>query len=227
MELNSLTGKDKSMKLSALLRGAGFSGADIPIGIGVINAESGGNPNSVNANDGGPGYPSVGLGQINTKAHLAALRSASGKTTLPEIIKWLKNPVNNVKFMKTVHGGSNGWNNWTMYTNGKYRLYTRRDKDVKTEDFSFGEAITDIPGDAAGAVTGGIESVGKFFSILTSADTWFRVLKGSGGAMFIVLGTGTLIFAFAKSAFNSDTGRVATKVVAKATPVGKAVKAAT
>lgn len=64
------------------------------------------------------------------------------------------------------------------------------------------------------------EWVGNFFELLLSRDTYFRLLKGAGGAIFVVLGTGTIIFYFAKQTGLNPVGTGSTKV----SPMG-AVKA--
>lgn len=229
-DLGKITGRDKHEPLSQLLRGGGFADSEIPTGIGVINAESGGVPNRHARNDGGPGFDSVGLGMINTKAHHEWLVSVVGKADQASIYKWLENPVNNIKAMKHVFDGQ-GWSGWTMYKNGKYKQYMKNDKSVLVDDRSVGEAITDVPGDVVSTATSGIEAVGKGvisiaenLGILFQASTYFRLLKGSGGALFIIIGTTTLVYYFAKTASGTSPMKAAASVVPSAKAIAKVVK---
>lgn len=98
-------------QLAGLAQQVGLVGQAVQIASAVAMAESGGNPNAVNP--GHPGDPeySVGLWQINIRAHPQYTEAQ------------MKDPVQNAKAMYAISSGGSNWNPWGTYTNGLYKQY--------------------------------------------------------------------------------------------------------
>ncbi|SRR6266852_6283942 len=92
----------------------GLTNAQATIATAIAMAESGGDTNAINP--GHPGDPeySVGLWQINIRAH-------------PEYsIARLKDPQQNATAMFAISSGGTNWNPWGTYTSGAYRAFLSR-----------------------------------------------------------------------------------------------------
>lgn len=194
--------KDEKLRASELIRRhTGWRGNDAYIAKGVMGGESGFRADAHN-------YCCHGLMQLNVLVH-------AGKFGIPAdreaAIKWLYNPVNNVKAAYALWlsvGGS--WRPWEAFTNGSWKLHTHEDPMITVDKNSLygaaGDAVTGIADAALGPVD-------EFMGALLSPSTWFRIGKGVGGVVLIGLGTGAIVFVVASKA--------------GANPVTKAVKAAT
>jgi hypothetical protein len=93
-------------ELVALAKSEGFP--DPNLAAAVALAESGGNPEAVNATS---REYSVGLWQINRKAH----PQYSEET--------LRNPTENARAAYAISNGGMSWKPWGAYTDGSYKKY--------------------------------------------------------------------------------------------------------
>lgn len=110
---------------------------------------------------------------------------------------------------------SQGYSAWTTYKTGAYKLFNGKDSNVSTGVQSKAGAAVDAGKDAAGAVTGGINSVGDFIHWVTDASTWARVGKGVLGTTLIIVGVGGITLIIANKASNSPTVKSAVGAAAK------------
>lgn len=98
-------------QLYQLALGVGLSGTNAQIAAAIAMAESGGDSNAINpgnAND--PEY-SVGLWQINIRAHPQYSKSS------------MLVPQNNALAMFAISSGGTNWSPWGTYTSGAYRSF--------------------------------------------------------------------------------------------------------
>jgi hypothetical protein len=110
-------------QIAEAARAGGFSEAQIPIAVAVALAESGGRTDARLTSS---VEDSIGLWQINTKAH-------------PQFDKVrLTEAVYNAQAAHSVWAGS-GWGAWTTYTSGKYKSV-----DTSTVSTSTGTAATTV-----------------------------------------------------------------------------------
>jgi hypothetical protein len=88
---------------------AGFPASAVGVGIGIVGAESHGNPNATNHNSNGS--TDYGLWQINS-VHQSLLAGHN----------W-RDPQQNTDMAYAVWKGA-GWNAWTTFRTGAYKQYT-------------------------------------------------------------------------------------------------------
>ena len=181
--------KDEKIRASELIRRhTGWRGNNARIAKGVMGGESGFRVDASN-------YCCHGLMQINVLVH-------AGKFGIPAdrgaAIKWLYDPVNNVKAAYALWlsvGGS--WQPWEAYTNGSWKLHTYSDPMILVgKNSAYG-----VAGDAVSSVAdAALGPVDEFVGALMSPSTWFRIGKGVGGIVLIGLGTGAIVFVVASKA---------------------------
>ena len=94
------------------------------IALAVATAESHLKPNAILKT---PRECSVGLFQINlARNYCRGKWIHAGKVpgkTMDEKIKWLQNPINNIKIAKQIFDASGNFNPWSTYANGDYLEY--------------------------------------------------------------------------------------------------------
>jgi len=118
-------------------------------------------------------------------------------------IAFLKNADNNARVSKALYDDA-GWQPWAA--SGGEPAPTSWDPMILTDKRT-------LSGDISGTVTDAVDSVVSPFSsivsaataligALLSADTWFRIGKGGLGFVFLVTGTGALVFIVANKSTN-------------------------
>ena len=95
-------------QIAAHARAVGLPEAAVPTAVAVALAESSGRTDAVLSTS---REHSVGLWQINTKAHPQYSASA------------LRDPAYNARAMAAISAGGTNWKPWATYTNGKYRQF--------------------------------------------------------------------------------------------------------
>lgn len=113
------SGKMTGMDIYRGLVSRGVPERDARILTAVVGPESGYNPDAVYVT---PQEHSVGLFQINMKAHADKLRRWTGSDDPAVWERWLKDPENNIFAASQVYK-SQGLGAWTGYTSGKYKQY--------------------------------------------------------------------------------------------------------
>lgn len=87
----------------------GLTSTQVAIATAIALAESGGDTNAINPGNATDPEYSVGLWQINIRAH-------------PQYtVAQMKDPVQNAFAMFTISNGGTNWNPWGTYTNGSYK----------------------------------------------------------------------------------------------------------
>lgn len=110
-------------EIANLAKGAGFTGNDVNIAVGVALAESGGNPRAHNPN---PPDNSYGLWQINMLGSMGPdRRKRYGLKSNEDLF----DPATNARVAYGIWKGS-GWKAWTTYTSGKYKANLGTDVDT-------------------------------------------------------------------------------------------------
>lgn len=183
------------VKIAEVAQRAGFTGDDLTTAVAVALAESGGNATAVNP----VGLKDHGLWQING-VHKELLASED----------W-RDPFANARMAKKVWDGQ-GWNGWTVYKTGAYRLYLPRARKVTNN--GKGVVFTGTEDDplVPNEIEDPIEAIGSAFDYLTDSSNWARMglyIAGLGLVLFglteIVGGPGT----------TKDAAKVAVKVFSK------------
>ncbi len=159
-------------EIAGLVVAAGWTGADVSIGVAIALAESGGNPRAYNGSNSN-GSNDAGLFQINS-IH-TALR-ASGD---------VYNPADNTRMARTVYtDAGNKWTPWSTYNNRSYVVYLSRGQAAS------GNPVTGTipPGGSAG-LTGGDDSalVPDFIEALAEPHLWLRVAMFVGGGLVTMI----------------------------------------
>jgi hypothetical protein len=201
-KLNDIARKDDRKRLSQLIGEAGFSGSDAVIMRAIILAESGGRVKAVNRNR--DGTIDVGLAQINS-VHKKDNESES------DFRKRMEDPVNNLKEAKTLHSGRGGFGDWVAYNTGKYRGFMPKPRDpvITLEKNTIAGDITGGVSSAVDTVISPLETLANIATVLFQADTWARIGKGTLGGVFVILGTGAMVFVIANKASGGQVTRTA------------------
>lgn len=190
--------------MASALRAAGFSLADIPIGVAVGLAESGGRTDAVHVN----ANRSVdrGVWQIDT-ANADIIRKDGNVFNLQD----------NARMAKDIHDRQ-GWQAWSTYTSGKYKLYNGQAGAVMAQQAGAVMAqqaswwndpnspfqlpgqqdpkIPVVPDPNSGLPFGLGTSLGGVthtFAVLGNPDWWKRVGLGAAGVLIALLGIFTMI----------------------------------
>lgn len=161
----------------------GFTGADVPISVGVALAESSGNSDAMHTNSNGT--VDYGLWQINS-VHSDVLARGN----------W-RDPVDNARMAKAVKDGS-GWNAWVTYKNGTAKAKQPRNlTDLIASGLSpaLGLATGGKPsgllggiGSAISAQAGVVSGAAKALGALTSHDFWIRAGEIVGALLLLIIG---------------------------------------
>lgn len=225
-KVNDNLGKDEKVRLSEILRRNGFpANVARTQGAPVAMAESRGNPDAVNtdAKCSPDGDVAVGLMQICT-IHKGTMGIPADQNAA---IEYLKNPDHNADVAHQLWI-KQGWGPWEAYTSGAYRRFLGQDPIITIK-----KGATSLPGDAVDAagdvVDKALGPIDEIASAILSPSTWFRLWKGSAGAMLLLLGVAALVLIIASRAAKSPTGKAVTKTagnVASVVPVGRAAKVA-
>lgn len=223
--------KLKPADVFQLARQAGFSDVEARTMTAIAGAESGYRTDAVGdlALVSAKWGPSVGLWQIRT------LIAETGKGTPRDINRLKGSVLFQAQAARSVYLAQ-GYNAWTMYTNGGYRAFlgeamgaaTGVEREEATGGVSpVGAAVGAIGGGivgtgeaalgAAGGVLSGIDAIGHFFASLSERSTWVRITQVLGGSGLIVAGLALL---------GKDIARPAISAAANLNPATAAVKAA-
>jgi Lysozyme like domain len=110
---------------------AGLKGNAITIASSIAMAESGGDTNIINPGTALVPEYSVGLWQINLRAH-------------PQYtVASMQNPTQNAAAMFSISGGGKNWNPWSTYTNGSYMQFMgNQNVNTLTKSSSSGNSST-------------------------------------------------------------------------------------
>jgi len=211
--VNDVAAKDERVHASELMRRNGFPESSLREGVATMGAESGYDPNVDN------GICCIGLMQVNVDAHKGTKGIPADRD---KAVEWLKVPDNNLKVAYIIWVGAGrkfcagNMNPWEANCNGKWRGYVGQDP-----------LITVKKNTGTGAVVGGVVDAAlgpldEIASALLSADTWFRIGKGTLGGVLLIIGVGGLMFVVANKVAKTPAVQAATGVV----PVGKAAKVA-
>lgn len=209
--LNDPLNPDQKAKLSAVLARNGWGAPNSTrnrMARAIIQRESNGDPNAQNPSG------ATGLFQVMTPLHC-------GKYGTPkpadECVKWLKDPDNNAKAAYAMFRTS-GWQPWVSSGPVPPRP-TNWDKEIITDKDTLTGGVAGVAGDVAGAVASPFAGIAgaatDLIGALLSKDTWFRIGKTWMGAVFIITGTGALVFIIANQASGGKVARVAKTTVTK------------
>lgn len=215
-----LAGKDEKVKMSTLLRAEGIPEKDVPIMLGISNAES-----SQNADAVGDGGASIGYFQIYTTVWRGKIPGAPDELTKLKV--WLKVPANNVKAAAHVYK-SQGLTAWSVYKNGSYKRHLGKDFDVTTDENSpLGGVVGETKDLAVNTAKAGLAVPGfllKLAQYLFDPGTYVRFVKGAGGAMFVVVGGVTVVTVLVIKSSKSSVGKAAIAVAPTPLKAAKVVK---
>lgn len=199
-------------------------GQNLYISVSIALAESNGKTDAVNNNT--DGTKDVGVWQIND-VH-AQLWSGKDDRT---------DPTANAKYMASISGNGTNWQPWTTFNTGAYQNHmqqvmttlqsanlTRGQGVIPANTLGAGYGVTGNqsdfslpklpnPLDAGKAIEKQLETITRFFQILTSPQGWIRILKVYIG--LILLWIGALMFIK-----DSSTGKTAIKAGASAVVTG-------
>lgn len=216
-KVDDLLARDESVPLSTVLARGGWGGKTADLNRrarSVVQRESGGDPTQHNKKGSG----AIGLFQVMTPLHCGKMGTPRG---IPDCIAYLEDPYNNARVAHSLYLAA-GWSPWK--TSGPVPPPpTDWDPIVtKKKDSLVGGTVSDAAGtvgDVAGAVVSPFTSIAKagaaLIGALLSADTWFRIGKGWLGFVFVVTGTGALVYVVANTASGGEVGKAA-KTAAKA-----------
>lgn len=196
-------GEKRKMRLSEVLRAAGWPANVERTARAVVMAESGGNPNIDN------GVCCVGLFQIN-RVHRGKFGSPSDPAKWD---KWIKNPINNAKVGLAIWKGAGRKfsPDWEAFTNGSYRSKFGQDPVLEVDETGVAGLLSDAGGVAADVADKALGPLDEIFSALLSPSTWFRVGKGFMGGTLVILGTGAVVFIVANRATGGAVEKTARK----------------
>jgi hypothetical protein len=98
-------------QIAGLARQAGLTGQAITIASAIAMAESGGDTNAINPGHAGDPEYSVGLWQVNIRAHPQYTKAS------------MQDPVQNAQAMASISSMGTNWNPWGAYTNRSYTAF--------------------------------------------------------------------------------------------------------
>lgn len=201
-KLNDSLSADTTVRLSKLIADAGFTGSDAIIMRAIVLSESNGNKNAVGHNTNGT--IDVGLAQMNS------VHKPAGETLAAWTAR-MKDPVQNLKEAKGLHDSRGGFGDWVTYNTGRYRINMPRPRDpqITLSKNSLTGAVGDAATSVVNTVTSPFESLANLVTVLFQADTWARIGKGALGGVFVVLGTGAMVFVIANKTGVASTAKKA------------------
>ena len=188
-----------AQEIASAMSAAGWPASQIPTGVAVAFAESGGNPNATNRNSNGS--TDHGLFQINS-IHKTTLASGN----------WA-NPTDNARMaLKVYKEAGNSWRPWVAYKSGSYRKFATAAAGVDTTGNSGDPAkdFVDGFGSTMGIVPTPAEMIIGNLGFIGSLAFWQRFGIGLLGVALIIVG---VIIVFRKPA---------TEVIKNIHPVGRA-----
>lgn len=186
-----------AQEIASAMSAAGWPASQIPTGVAVAFAESGGNPNATNRNNNGS--TDHGLFQINS-IHKATLASGN----------WA-NPTDNARMaLKVYKEAGNSWRPWVAYKSGSYRKFVTAAAGVDTTGNS-SDPAKDFA-DGFGSIAGLASPTTLVGSLGFIGDQafWQRFGIGLLGVALIIVG---VIIVFREPA---------TEVIKNIHPVGRA-----
>lgn len=209
--VNDIAAKDERVHASELLRRNGFPESSLREGVATMGAESGFDPNADN------GICCIGLMQVNVDAHKGTKGIPADRA---KAVEWLKIPDNNCKVAHTIWVGAgrkfcagNG-NPWEANCNGRWRNFVGQDPMITVKKNT---GTGGVIGDIADVALGPLDEIA---SALLSADTWFRIGKGTLGGVLVIIGIGGLMFVVANKVAKTPAVKAATSAI----PAGKVAK---
>lgn len=132
-------------------------------------------------------------------------------------VKFLQNGENNSRVARALYA-SRGWQPWA--SSGGTPEPTDWDPMVTTDKGT----LTGTVSDAASAVVSPFASVASaavnIIGTLLSPDTWFRIGKGGMGFVFVIAGTGALVFIVANKATGGTVARAGKRAATTAITKG-------
>ena len=213
-------------QIAKLMRGVGFEPKEIPTGVAIVRAESGGEPGKVSAPNKNGTYD-YGLWQINS------VHKARWNQMFVESESWEKggwaNPATNTWFAyELFKARGRGWGDWAAYNNGSYKNHLH---DINLEGITLSASSQTYQGMLADALTFGkggkaVDEASKeaIDSIDQKLGAAFNFVKdGAVTVGVFVLAVVLLILGVWFLLSQSKTARK----VAGAVPAVKAVKAVT
>ncbi len=204
-KVNDALNPDQKAKLSAVLARTGWGAADSELNQRartIVKRESNGNPKARNPSG------ATGLFQMMTPLHCG--NYGTPKPTA-ECIRWLEDPDNNARAAKALHSTA-GWQPWAA--SGGAPAPTTWDPDITTDKDSILGGIGEVASAAVSPFSSVAGAAADIIGSLLSPDTWFRIGKTWLGAVFVITGTGALVFIVANQA---SGGRVASAAKLAAT----------
>lgn len=216
-------------QIYALARSAGFNAAEAVTATSIALAESGGRSDAVGdvSLQTGKWGPSIGLWQVRS------LKAESGKGTTRDATK-LTDPAFNARAAYEIYKGSNGWRNWSVFTNGKYQSNVSTvSQAVGAQETAGGDAwwqkvlnaggwvdvvnprpdgqsqIGATVNDTVTAVTrtdGVLDQLSGLLNNLSSAEWWKRVGIGAAGVLVILLALVVMVWAGKDKVLKSTVG---------------------
>jgi hypothetical protein len=177
------------------MKKAGWTANRIPAGLGIINAESGGDAKARHKNTDGRGTTDRGGWQFNDYWHKEVSDSCADDPVCSSRAAW----------RVSKHGTD--FSQWS--TNGAAPIQTLAIKNGKVGSGgilgdaadAIGSVIPDIPNPLAGidAVGDALRKFVGFFASLFEANTWFRILKVVGGVIILSVSVVALVNIVIKS----------------------------
>lgn len=203
---DDLLARDESIPLSTVLQRGGWGTKGSQLNRKArhkVQQESNGDPGAVNPSG------AIGLFQVMTPLHCGKMGTPQAT---PACVAYLKDPYNNARVAHSLYLAA-GWSPWAA--SGGEPSETDWDPIVtKKKDSLVGGTVSDAAGtvgDVVGSVTSPFTSVAKagaaLIGALLSPDTWFRIGKGTLGFVFVVTGTGALVYVVANAASGGASGR--------------------
>jgi hypothetical protein len=210
--LNDPLNPDQKAKLSAILARNGWGEPNTSQnrrGRTVVRRESNGrakarNPIACSKS----GDHAIGLFQMCT-IHKGTMGIPAD---MDEAVKWLEDPDNNAKSAHELFT-RNAWQPWSA--SGGIPAETTWDPEITTDKDTLTGGIGEVASDVASPFTSIASAATDLISSLLSADTWFRIGKTWLGSVFIITGTGALVFIIANQASGGKVARVAKTAATK------------
>jgi hypothetical protein len=198
--IDNVLNPDQKAKLSTILARNGWGTPNSELNRrarAVVKRESGGDPKAKNPSG------ATGLFQMMTPLHCG---SYGIPKPVSECVTWLEDPDNNAKAAKALHATA-GWQPWAA--SGGPPAPTTWDPEIVTDRDTLSGGVGEVAGQVTSPFTGIASAAIDLIGSLMSADTWFRIGKTWLGAVFVITGTGALVFIIANQASGGKVARAA------------------
>jgi hypothetical protein len=162
-------------QMAAALKAAGFSGSEIPTGVAIGLAESGGNTNAHPRNTNGT-YDN-GVWQIND-IHRDALATGN-KFDLYDNAKMAR-----IVYVQAGHS----WRPWVTFWKGTYRKYMAQGMAGANNPSPTQPAPKPGPTTQNVDATGALSGITGFFTFITDVDNWIRLGQFAAGMVLLLIG---------------------------------------